>query len=49
MRRYWELNGKPKTWFEALNRKMFTKENDGYYHANTVAYNKDTDEYEFMK
>ena len=49
MRRYWELNGKPKTWFEALNRKMFIKESDGYYHAGTVAYNKDTDEYEFMK
>lgn len=49
MKRYWELNGKPKTWFEALNKKMFTKQNDGYYHANTVAYNKDTDEYEFMK
>ena len=49
MKRYWELNGKPKTWFEALNRKMFTKQNDGYYHANTVAYNKDADEYEFMK
>lgn len=49
MKRYWELNGKPKTWFEALNKRMFTKEDDGYYHSGTVAYNKDTDEYEFMK
>jgi hypothetical protein len=27
---------------------MFTKKINGW-HANSVAYNKDTDEYEFMK
>jgi hypothetical protein len=49
MYRYWELNGKPTSWFDALNNGMFTKEKDGFWHSNTVAYNKDVDEYEFMK
>lgn len=49
MHRYWELNGKPTSWFDALNNGMFTKEKDGFWHSNTVAYNKDVDEYEFMK
>ena len=50
VKRYWELNGKPRDFEEAKRRKMYTwNEQDKRYHANTVAYNKDTDEYEFMK
>lgn len=49
MKRYWELIGKPKNFKEALDRGHFVLENDGTYHSYTVAYNKDTDEYEFMK
>lgn len=49
MKRYWELNGKPKDFLEGIAKKMFTLEDDGYYHASTVAYNEDIDEYEFMK
>lgn len=48
-RRYWELHGKPKDFNEGLSRKMFTLEDDGLYHSSSVAYNKDKDEYEFMK
>lgn len=48
MKRYWELNNKPKDFNEALNRKMFELKKDGY-HAGSVAYNKDLDIYEFMK
>lgn len=48
--RYWELNGKPKNFDEAVKLGMYTMNNeDGLYHANSVAYNKDADEYEFMK
>lgn len=49
MKRYWELNGKPKTWFDALNKGMFSLERDGYWHSGSIAYNKDVDEYEFVK
>lgn len=49
MRRYWELNGKPKDFKEALEKEMFTLEDDGFYHARSVAYNPELDEYEFMK
>lgn len=49
MRRYWELNGKPKDFKEALEKGMFTLEDDGFYHAHSVAYNEEADEYEFMK
>lgn len=48
VRRYWELHGKPKNWKEALAKEMYSLEEDGW-HASTVAYNEDTDEYEFMK
>ena len=48
-RRYWELSGKPKDFNEGLKNNMFTKEDDGFYHAHSVAYNKEKDEYEFMK
>lgn len=49
VKRYWELNGKPKDFKEAVDKRMFTFEDDGLWHANSVAYNSDTDEYEFMK
>lgn len=48
VRRYWELNGKPKDFDEAVSKGMYTLEEDGW-HAHTVQYNEDTDEYEFMK
>ena len=49
MFRYWELNGKPSTFKEAIDKQMFTLENDGKYHAHSVAYNQELDEYEWMK
>lgn len=59
MRRYWELRGKPSNWEEAqrdfnylYNVKedtMFTLENDGLYHAKSVAPNQNTGIIEFMK
>lgn len=49
MKRYWELNNKPKDFKEALEKEMFTLEDDGFYHAQSVAYNPELDEYEFMK
>lgn len=48
MRRYWELNGKPKNFDEAVKKGMYSKEADGW-HAHTVWYNPKADEYEFMK
>ena len=48
VRRYWELNGRPKDFNEAVQRGMYTKQSDGW-HANSVAYNEAKDEYEFMK
>lgn len=49
--RYWELHGKPANFEAALktNPPMYTLEDDGYYHARSVAYNRDNDTYEFMK
>lgn len=49
VRDYWELNGRPKDFKEALSKGMFNMEEDGYYHAPSVMYNDKTDEYEFMK
>ena len=48
VRRYWELNGKPVNFKEAIKRGMYKKEKDGY-HANSIAFNEETGEYEFMK
>lgn len=48
VRRYWELNGKPGNFKEAIKRGMYKKEKDGY-HANSIAFNEETGEYEFMK
>ena len=48
--RYWELNDKPKNFGEAIGRGMFTYDfTDNGWHANSVALNKKTGEYEFMK
>lgn len=47
--RYWELNGKPKNFREAINKGMFTREQDGYWHAYSTAYNPETGVDEFMK
>lgn len=47
--RYWELNDKPKNFEEAINKKMYSFEDDKLWHGNSVAYNKNTDNYEFMK
>ena len=47
-RRYWELNSKPKDFDEAVKRKMYTLENDGFYHANSIAWTPNGDA-EFMK
>ena len=47
-RRYWELNGKPKDFDEAIKRKMYTLEDDGFYHANSIAWTPEGDA-EFMK
>lgn len=47
-RRYWELNGKPKDFDEAVKRKMYTLEDDGFYHANSIAWTPNGDA-EFMK
>lgn len=48
VRRYWELNDKPSNFKEAVKRGMYKKEKDGY-HANSIAFNEETGEYEFMK
>lgn len=45
---YWEFNGKPKNFDEAVFRGMFTRFDDGW-HANSVAENPNTGEIEFMK
>lgn len=47
-RRYWELNGKPKNFAEAIGRGMYSFQGDGW-HANSVAYNEQNDTFEFMK
>lgn len=47
-RRYWELNGRPKSFQEAVEREMYDLQEDGW-HANSVSYNQNTGEYEFMK
>ncbi len=51
-RRYWELNGKPKDFAEAIGKGMYSVKNDNGvlgWHANSVVYNEDNDTYEFMK
>ena len=49
MRRYWELNGKPETFWKALNAGMFElNPEDKLYHARSVSMTPDGN-YEFMK
>lgn len=48
VRDYWEFNGKPKDFNEAISKGMFTQQPDGW-HANSVAENSATGEIEFMK
>lgn len=48
VRDYWEFNGKPKNFEEAISKGMFIKQPDGW-HANSVAENPTTGEIEFMK
>ena len=49
MERFWEINGKPRNFDEAILQGMFSLQNDGYYHAPSIAYNRSNDTYEFMK
>lgn len=50
MRRYWELSGKPADFWEGLDKGMFSfNKKEQKFHANTVAKNEETGEYEFMK
>lgn len=48
VRDYWEFNGRPKDFNEAVFKGMFTQFEDGW-HANSVAENPTTGEIEFMK
>lgn len=48
VRDYWEFNGRPKDFNEAISKGMFTQQPDGW-HANSVAENPTTGEIEFMK
>lgn len=49
MYRSWELNGKPRTFEEGLQENMFSLHMDGTYHGNTIAWNKETNEGEWLK
>ena len=52
LRRAWELNGEPKAFSDAIagDNPMFSYNlDDELYHGNSVAYNPNTDEYEFLK
>lgn len=48
MRDYWEYNNRPKDFNEAIQKGMFTQEQDGW-HAYSVQENPATGEIEFMK
>lgn len=48
VRDYWEFNGRPKDFDEAISKGMFTQHKDGW-HAKSVAENPNTGEIEFMK
>lgn len=47
--RFWELTNKPTTFKQAVARGMFALQDDGFYHGNSVAFNQDTGEYEWIK
>ena len=48
VRDYWEFNGRPKDFDEAISKGMFTQYKDGW-HAKSVAENPNTGEIEYMK
>ena len=48
VRDYWEFNGRPRDFNEAVSKGMFILEPDGW-HAKSVAENPNTREIEFMK
>lgn len=48
VRDYWEFNGRPKDFNEAISKGMFTQHKDGW-HAKSVAENPNTGEIEYMK
>ena len=48
VRDYWEFNGRPKDFDEAISKGMFTQHKDGW-HAKSVAENPKTGEIEYMK
>lgn len=48
MKDYWEYNGRPKNFKEAIQKGMFIQEKDGW-HAYSVQENPATGEIEFMK
>ena len=48
VRDYWEFNGRPKDFNEAISKGMFTQYKDGW-HAKSVAENPNTGEIEYMK
>lgn len=47
--RYWQLSGEPENFSQAIANGMYTLEDDGYWHAGSIAYNDKTGNYEFMK
>lgn len=49
VRDYWEFNGKPKDFKEALQKEMFILGDDGVYHAPSIQKNPKTGEIEYMK
>ena len=48
VRDYWEFNGRPKDFDEAISKGMFTQHKDRW-HAKSVAENPNTGEIEYMK
>lgn len=49
MKDYWEFNGRPKNFGEAIAKGIFTFEDDGLWHSYSVSENPNTGEIEFMK
>ena len=48
VRDYWEYNGRPKNFDEAVQKGMFNKLSDGW-HSRSIAENPNTGEIEYMK
>ena len=47
--RYWQLHNKPKNFKEGINRGMYKMQPDGFWHAQSIAFNQKTGNYEGMK